>query len=99
ETMVSGGTLARAAFGLSSLFTPGPRQNLQLINSNGSWHINRTALNCNASLDAGWVAALFYYDKFNSSGCPERMASCKPLADFAQGWGPISYANGTGPEH
>nr|MOY72149.1 envelope protein 2 variant 1128 [Hepacivirus hominis] len=99
ETMVSGGTLARAAFGLSSLFTPGPRQNIQLINSNGSWHINRTALNCNASLDAGWVAALFYYNKFNSSGCPERMASCKPLADFAQGWGPISYANGTGPEH
>nr|MOY71987.1 envelope protein 2 variant 966 [Hepacivirus hominis]MOY73381.1 envelope protein 2 variant 2360 [Hepacivirus hominis]MOY73963.1 envelope protein 2 variant 2942 [Hepacivirus hominis] len=99
ETMVSGGTLARAAFGLSSLFTPGPKQNIQLINSNGSWHINRTALNCNASLDAGWVAALFYYNKFNSSGCPERMASCKPLADFAQGWGPISYANGTGPEH
>nr|MOY72267.1 envelope protein 2 variant 1246 [Hepacivirus hominis]MOY72495.1 envelope protein 2 variant 1474 [Hepacivirus hominis]MOY73317.1 envelope protein 2 variant 2296 [Hepacivirus hominis]MOY73591.1 envelope protein 2 variant 2570 [Hepacivirus hominis] len=99
ETMVSGGTFARAASGLSRLFTPGPKQNIQLINSNGSWHINRTALNCNASLDAGWVAALFYYDKFNSSGCPERMASCKPLADFAQGWGPISYANGTGPEH
>nr|MOY72747.1 envelope protein 2 variant 1726 [Hepacivirus hominis]MOY73289.1 envelope protein 2 variant 2268 [Hepacivirus hominis]MOY74160.1 envelope protein 2 variant 3139 [Hepacivirus hominis] len=99
ETMVSGGTFARAASGLSRLFTPGPKQNIQLINSNGSWHINRTALNCNASLDAGWVAALFYYDKFNSSGCPERMASCKPLADFDQGWGPISYANGTGPEH
>nr|MOY73574.1 envelope protein 2 variant 2553 [Hepacivirus hominis] len=99
ETMVSGGTFARAASGLSRLFTPGPKQNIQLINSNGSWHINRTALNCNASLDAGWVAALFYYNKFNSSGCPERMASCKPLADFAQGWGPISYANGTGPEH
>nr|MOY74290.1 envelope protein 2 variant 3269 [Hepacivirus hominis]MOY74839.1 envelope protein 2 variant 3818 [Hepacivirus hominis] len=99
ETIVSGGTFARAASGLSRLFTPGPKQNIQLINSNGSWHINRTALNCNASLDAGWVAALFYYDKFNSSGCPERMASCKPLADFAQGWGPISYANGTGPEH
>nr|MOY72949.1 envelope protein 2 variant 1928 [Hepacivirus hominis] len=99
ETIVSGGTFARAASGLSRLFTPGPKQNIQLINSNGSWYINRTALNCNASLDAGWVAALFYYDKFNSSGCPERMASCKPLADFAQGWGPISYANGTGPEH
>nr|MOY71074.1 envelope protein 2 variant 53 [Hepacivirus hominis] len=99
ETMVSGGTLARAAFGLSSLFTPGPRQNIRLINSNGSWHINRTALNCNASLDTGWLAGLLYYNKFNSSGCPERMASCKPLADFAQGWGPISYANGTGPEH
>nr|MOY71078.1 envelope protein 2 variant 57 [Hepacivirus hominis]MOY71093.1 envelope protein 2 variant 72 [Hepacivirus hominis]MOY71427.1 envelope protein 2 variant 406 [Hepacivirus hominis]MOY71458.1 envelope protein 2 variant 437 [Hepacivirus hominis]MOY71531.1 envelope protein 2 variant 510 [Hepacivirus hominis] len=99
ETIASGGTFARAASGLSRLFTPGPKQNIQLINSNGSWHINRTALNCNASLDAGWVAALFYYDKFNSSGCPERMASCKPLADFDQGWGPISYANGTGPEH
>nr|MOY71832.1 envelope protein 2 variant 811 [Hepacivirus hominis]MOY74860.1 envelope protein 2 variant 3839 [Hepacivirus hominis] len=99
ETIASGGTFARAASGLSRLFTPGPKQNIQLINSNGSWHINRTALNCNASLDAGWVAALFYYDKFNSSGCPERMASCRPLADFDQGWGPISYANGTGPEH
>nr|MOY71994.1 envelope protein 2 variant 973 [Hepacivirus hominis]MOY72718.1 envelope protein 2 variant 1697 [Hepacivirus hominis]MOY72805.1 envelope protein 2 variant 1784 [Hepacivirus hominis]MOY73787.1 envelope protein 2 variant 2766 [Hepacivirus hominis] len=99
ETIASGGTLAKAAFGLSSLLSPGPKQNIQLINSNGSWHINRTALNCNASLDAGWVAALFYYDKFNSSGCPERMASCRPLADFDQGWGPISYANGTGPEH
>nr|MOY71685.1 envelope protein 2 variant 664 [Hepacivirus hominis] len=99
ETTVSGGTLAKAAFGLTSFLSPGPKQNIQLINSNGSWHINRTALNCNASLDAGWVAALFYYDKFNSSGCPERMASCKPLADFDQGWGPISYANGTGPEH
>nr|MOY73989.1 envelope protein 2 variant 2968 [Hepacivirus hominis] len=99
ETIASGGTLAKAAFGLSSLLSPGPKQNIQLINSNGSWHINRTALNCNASLDTGWVAGLLYYHKFNSSGCPERMASCKPLADFAQGWGPISYANGTGPEH
>nr|MOY73488.1 envelope protein 2 variant 2467 [Hepacivirus hominis] len=99
ETIASGGTLAKAAFGLTSFLSPGPKQDIQLINSNGSWHINRTALNCNASLDAGWVAALFYYDKFNSSGCPERMASCRPLADFDQGWGPINYANGTGPEH
>nr|MOY73284.1 envelope protein 2 variant 2263 [Hepacivirus hominis] len=99
ETIASGGTFVRAAFGLSSFLSPGPKQNIQLINSNGSWHINRTALNCNASLDTGWVAGLLYYHKFNSSGCPERMASCKPLADFAQGWGPISYANGTGPEH
>nr|MOY73158.1 envelope protein 2 variant 2137 [Hepacivirus hominis] len=99
ETTVSGGTAARTAFKLTSIFNPGPRQNIQLINSNGSWHINRTALNCNASLDTGWVAGLLYYHKFNSSGCPERMASCRPLADFDQGWGPISYANGTGPEH
>nr|MOY71632.1 envelope protein 2 variant 611 [Hepacivirus hominis]MOY72280.1 envelope protein 2 variant 1259 [Hepacivirus hominis]MOY72385.1 envelope protein 2 variant 1364 [Hepacivirus hominis]MOY73156.1 envelope protein 2 variant 2135 [Hepacivirus hominis]MOY73971.1 envelope protein 2 variant 2950 [Hepacivirus hominis] len=99
ETIASGGTLAKAAFGLTSFLSPGPKQNIQLINSNGSWHINRTALNCNASLDTGWLAGLIYYNKFNSSGCPERMASCKPLADFDQGWGPISYANGTGPEH
>nr|MOY72973.1 envelope protein 2 variant 1952 [Hepacivirus hominis] len=99
ETVASGGTLAQAAFSLSSFFNPGPKQNIQLINSNGSWHINRTALNCNASLDTGWLAGLLYYNKFNSSGCPERMASCRPLADFDQGWGPISYANGTGPEH
>nr|MOY71822.1 envelope protein 2 variant 801 [Hepacivirus hominis] len=99
ETIASGGTFVRAASGLSRLLSPGPKQNIQLINSNGSWHINRTALNCNASLDTGWLAGLLYYNKFNSSGCPERMASCKPLADFAQGWGPISYANGTGPEH
>nr|MOY74356.1 envelope protein 2 variant 3335 [Hepacivirus hominis] len=99
ETIASGGTLAKAAFGLTSFLSPGPKQNIQLINSNGSWHINRTALNCNASLDTGWVAGLLYYHKFNSSGCPERMASCRPLADFDQGWGPISYANGTGPEH
>nr|MOY75403.1 envelope protein 2 variant 4382 [Hepacivirus hominis] len=99
ETIASGGTLAQAAFSLSSFFNPGPKQDIQLINSNGSWHINRTALNCNASLDTGWLAGLLYYHKFNSSGCPERMASCKPLADFDQGWGPISYANGTGPEH
>nr|MOY72662.1 envelope protein 2 variant 1641 [Hepacivirus hominis] len=99
ETIASGGTLAKAAFGLTSFLSPGPKQNIQLINTNGSWHINRTALNCNASLDTGWLAGLIYYNKFNSSGCPERMASCKPLADFDQGWGPISYANGTGPEH
>nr|MOY71406.1 envelope protein 2 variant 385 [Hepacivirus hominis] len=99
ETIASGGTLAQAAFGLTSFLSPGPKQDIQLINSNGSWHINRTALNCNASLDTGWLAGLLYYHKFNSSGCPERMASCKPLADFDQGWGPISYANGTGPEH
>nr|MOY74565.1 envelope protein 2 variant 3544 [Hepacivirus hominis] len=99
ETIASGGTFVRAASGLSRLFTPGPKQNIQLINTNGSWHINRTAMNCNASLDTGWLAGLIYYNKFNSSGCPERMASCRPLADFDQGWGPISYANGTGPEH
>nr|ACA50611.1 polyprotein [hepatitis C virus genotype 1a] len=98
ETYVSGGTAARATYGFSSLFQQGARQNIQLINTNGSWHINSTALNCNESLNTGWLAGLFYYNKFNSSGCPERLASCRPLTDFAQGWGPISYANGSGPD-
>nr|MOY75621.1 envelope protein 2 variant 81 [Hepacivirus hominis] len=99
STRVTGGSVARGAYGISSLLRVGPSQNIQLVNNNGSWHINRTALNCNASLDTGWIAGLLYYHKFNSTGCPERMASCKPLPNFDQGWGPISYANGTGPEH
>nr|MOZ27866.1 envelope protein 2 variant 135 [Hepacivirus hominis]MOZ28874.1 envelope protein 2 variant 1143 [Hepacivirus hominis]MOZ29581.1 envelope protein 2 variant 1850 [Hepacivirus hominis]MOZ29586.1 envelope protein 2 variant 1855 [Hepacivirus hominis]MOZ29738.1 envelope protein 2 variant 2007 [Hepacivirus hominis] len=98
ETHVTGGAAARGAFALTGLFTQGPKQNIQLINTNGSWHINSTALNCNDSLNTGWVAGLFYYYKFNSSGCPERLASCRPLTDFAQGWGPISYTNGSGPD-
>nr|MOZ29417.1 envelope protein 2 variant 1686 [Hepacivirus hominis] len=98
ETHVTGGAAARGASAIASLLTPGPRQNIQLVNTNGSWHINSTALNCNDSLNTGWVAGLFYYHKFNSSGCPERLASCRPLTDFAQGWGPISYTNGSGPD-
>nr|QYJ10375.1 polyprotein [Hepacivirus hominis] len=92
DTYVSGGTAGRTALGVASLFTVGPKQKIQLINTNGSWHINRTALNCNESLNAGWLAALFYANRFNSSGCPERLASCRPLTDFDQGWGPITYA-------
>nr|MOY80145.1 envelope protein 2 variant 1282 [Hepacivirus hominis] len=99
ETHTTGGSAAQVTRSLANLFNPGAQQNIQLINTNGSWHINRTALNCNASLETGWVAGLIYYHKFNSSGCPERMASCRPLADFAQGWGPISYTNGSGPDH
>nr|MOZ28856.1 envelope protein 2 variant 1125 [Hepacivirus hominis] len=98
ETYVTGGAAARGAFALTGLFTQGPKQNIQLVNTNGSWHINSTALNCNDSLNTGWVAGLFYYNKFNSSGCPERLASCRPLTDFAKGWGPISYTNGSGPD-
>nr|MOY80353.1 envelope protein 2 variant 1490 [Hepacivirus hominis] len=99
ETYTTGGSAAQATRSFASLFNLGAQQNIQLINTNGSWHINHTALNCNASLETGWVAGLIYYHKFNSSGCPERMASCRPLADFAQGWGPISYTNGSGPDH
>nr|MOZ62054.1 envelope protein 2 variant 3311 [Hepacivirus hominis] len=98
ETHVTGGTIARSAAGFTSLFTRGPSQNLQLVNTNGSWHINSTALNCNDSLQTGWIAGLIYYNKFNSSGCLARMASCRRLDDFAQGWGSISHANGSGPD-
>nr|MOZ91418.1 envelope protein 2 variant 10411 [Hepacivirus hominis] len=98
QTHVTWGVTARGAARLTSLFSPGPKQNIQLINTNGSWHINRTALNCDDSLNTGWLAGLFHYNRFNSTGCPERLASCRPLAFFAQGWGPISYANGSGPD-
>nr|MOY59889.1 envelope protein 2 variant 3402 [Hepacivirus hominis] len=98
KTHVTGGSAAHSTATFTSLFSPGAQQNIQLINTNGSWHINSTALNCNESLNTGWLAGLFHYNKFNSSGCAERLASCRPLADFAQGWGPISYTNGSGPD-
>nr|MOZ09238.1 envelope protein 2 variant 2174 [Hepacivirus hominis] len=91
RTHVTGGMQARAASGLTSLFSAGSSQNIQLINTNGSWHINRTALNCNDSLQTGFLAALFYTRKFNASGCPERLASCRPIDEFARGVGPITY--------
>nr|MOZ08375.1 envelope protein 2 variant 1311 [Hepacivirus hominis]MOZ08805.1 envelope protein 2 variant 1741 [Hepacivirus hominis] len=91
HTRVTGGAEARAASGLASLFTAGSSQNIQLVNTNGSWHINRTALNCNDSLQTGFLAALFYTRKFNASGCPERMASCRSIDEFARGVGPITY--------
>nr|MOZ08639.1 envelope protein 2 variant 1575 [Hepacivirus hominis] len=91
HTRVTGGAETRAASGLASLFTAGSSQNIQLVNTNGSWHINRTALNCNDSLQTGFLAALFYTRKFNASGCPERMASCRPIDEFARGVGPITY--------
>nr|MOZ85836.1 envelope protein 2 variant 4829 [Hepacivirus hominis] len=98
QTHVTGGVTARGTAALTSLLSPGAKQNIQLINTNGSWHINRTALNCDDSLNTGWLAGLFHYNRFNSTGCPERLASCRPLASFSQGWGPISYAGGSGPD-
>nr|MOZ83368.1 envelope protein 2 variant 2361 [Hepacivirus hominis] len=98
NTYVTGGVTARGTAALTSLLSPGAKQNIQLINTNGSWHINRTALNCDDSLNTGWLAGLFHYNRFNSTGCPERLASCRPLASFVQGWGPISYARGSGPD-
>nr|MOZ50445.1 envelope protein 2 variant 1237 [Hepacivirus hominis] len=92
-TLVSGGSAAKATYGLTSFFTPGPQQNIMLINSNGSWRINRTALNCNDSLQTGFLAGLLYSRKFNSSGCPERLAACKGLETFLQGWGKLRAAD------
>nr|MOZ75552.1 envelope protein 2 variant 263 [Hepacivirus hominis] len=93
ETVVTGGSAARTAQGLTSLFSLGAQQNIMLINSNGSWHINRTALNCNDSLQTGFLAGLLYSHKFNSSGCPERLAACKGLETFPQGWGKLRPAD------
>nr|MOZ80222.1 envelope protein 2 variant 4933 [Hepacivirus hominis] len=92
-TTVSGGSAAQNTYSLTSLFNLGAQQKIMLINSNGSWHINRTALNCNDSLRTGFLAGLFYSHKFNSSGCPERLAACKGLETFQQGWGKLRAAN------
>nr|MOZ79731.1 envelope protein 2 variant 4442 [Hepacivirus hominis] len=96
-TTVTGGSAAQTMAGLASIFSPGSKQNIMLINSNGSWHINRTALNCNDSLQTGFIAGLLYSRKFNSSGCPERLAACKGLETFPQGWGKLKAADINGP--
>nr|MOZ50950.1 envelope protein 2 variant 1742 [Hepacivirus hominis] len=95
-TFVSGGSAARTTASLAGLFTSGARQNIMLVNSNGSWHINRTALNCNDSLQTGFLAGLLYSRKFNSSGCPEKLAACKGLETFLQGWGKLRAADVNG---
>nr|MOZ75423.1 envelope protein 2 variant 134 [Hepacivirus hominis] len=92
-TTVTGGSAAQTMAGLASIFSPGSKQNIMLINTNWSWHINRTALNCNDSLQTGFIAGLFYSHKFNSSGCPERLAACKGLETFPQGWGKLRAAD------
>nr|MOZ79798.1 envelope protein 2 variant 4509 [Hepacivirus hominis] len=92
-TTVTGGSAAQTMAGLASIFSPGSKQNIMLINTNGSWHINRTALNCNDSLQTGFIAGLFYSHKFNSSGCPERLAACKGLETSPQGWGKLKAAD------
>nr|MOZ76681.1 envelope protein 2 variant 1392 [Hepacivirus hominis] len=92
-TTVSGGSAAQTTAGLANLFASGSKQNIMLINTNGSWHINRTALNCNDSLQTGFIAGLLYSRKFDSSGCPERLAACKGLETFPQGWGKLKAAD------
>nr|MOY64013.1 envelope protein 2 variant 2632 [Hepacivirus hominis] len=95
-THITGGKAAQSAFNLARLFSSGAQQKLQPVNTNGSWHINRTALNCNESINNGFIAGLFYYHKFNSTGCPQRLSSCKPITFFKQGWGPLRDANISG---
>nr|MOZ96635.1 envelope protein 2 variant 2869 [Hepacivirus hominis]MPA03925.1 envelope protein 2 variant 10158 [Hepacivirus hominis]MPA28132.1 envelope protein 2 variant 34365 [Hepacivirus hominis] len=91
NTRTVGGQVAQATGSLASLFTQGPSQKIQLINTNGSWHINRTALNCNDSLNTGFLASLFYTHSFNASGCPERLSACKDITEFRIGWGGLEY--------
>nr|MOY50157.1 envelope protein 2 variant 2321 [Hepacivirus hominis]MOY52500.1 envelope protein 2 variant 4664 [Hepacivirus hominis] len=91
HTEVTGGQAGRAAYGLAGLFTRGPQQKLSLTNTNGSWHINRTALNCDDSLQTGFIASLFLHKQFHASGCPERLSSCRTLDDFRVGWGTLEY--------
>ncbi len=97
-TTTVGRAAGRSAYLFTSIFSSGPNQKIQLINTNGSWHINRTALNCIDSLQTGFLSALFYRSNFNSTGCSERLGACKPLEHFQQGWGPITHkSNITGP--
>nr|MPA13893.1 envelope protein 2 variant 20126 [Hepacivirus hominis] len=91
DTRTVGGQAAQATRSFASLFAPGPNQKIQLINTNGSWHINRTALNCNDSLNTGFLASLFYTRSFNASGCPERLSACKDITEFRIGWGSLEY--------
>nr|MPA15498.1 envelope protein 2 variant 21731 [Hepacivirus hominis] len=91
DTRTVGGQAAQATRSLASIFAPGPSQKIQLINTNGSWHINCTALNCNDSLNTGFLASLFYTRSFNASGCPERLSACKDITEFRIGWGSLEY--------
>nr|MPA10841.1 envelope protein 2 variant 17074 [Hepacivirus hominis] len=91
STRTVGGQPAQTASSLAGILAPGPSQKIQLINTNGSWHINRTALNCNDSLNTGFLASLFYTRNFNASGCPERLSVCKDITEFRIGWGGLEY--------
>nr|MPA00682.1 envelope protein 2 variant 6915 [Hepacivirus hominis]MPA10250.1 envelope protein 2 variant 16483 [Hepacivirus hominis]MPA21742.1 envelope protein 2 variant 27975 [Hepacivirus hominis] len=91
STKLVGGRTAETTSSFTSMFTLGPSQKIQLINTNGSWHINRTALNCNDSLNTGFLASLFYTHSFNASGCPERLSACKDITEFRIGWGGLEY--------
>nr|MOZ13098.1 envelope protein 2 variant 2968 [Hepacivirus hominis] len=91
STNVIAGKAAQATGSFASFLSRGPSQKIQLINTNGSWHINRTALNCNDSLNTGFLVSLFYTRSFNASGCPERLSVCKDITEFRIGWGGLEY--------
>nr|MOZ24187.1 envelope protein 2 variant 14057 [Hepacivirus hominis] len=91
STTLVGGRTAQTTKSFASFFSPGPSQKIQLINTNGSWHINRTALNCNDSLNTGFLVSLFYTRSSNASGCPERLSVCKDITEFRIGWGGLEY--------
>nr|MOZ21940.1 envelope protein 2 variant 11810 [Hepacivirus hominis] len=91
STTLVGGRTAQTTRSLASMFSRARSQKIQLINTNGSWHINRTALNCNDSLNTGFLASLFHTHRFNASGCPERLSACKDITEFRIGWGGLEY--------
>nr|MPA19557.1 envelope protein 2 variant 25790 [Hepacivirus hominis] len=91
DTRTVGGQAAQTTRSLAGILAPGPSQKIQLINTNGNWHINRTALNCNDSLNTGFLASLFYTRNFNASGCPERLSVCRDITEFRIGWGGLEY--------
>nr|MOZ10812.1 envelope protein 2 variant 682 [Hepacivirus hominis] len=91
STTLVGGRTAQTTRSLASMFSRARSQKIQLINTNGSWHIKRTALNCNDSLNTGFLASLFYTHRFNASGCPERLSVCKDITEFRIGWGGLEY--------
>nr|MOZ21712.1 envelope protein 2 variant 11582 [Hepacivirus hominis] len=91
STSLTAGRTAQATRSFADMF-PGPSASkIELINTNGSWHINRTALNCNDSLNTGFLVSLFYTRSFNASGCPERLSVCKDITEFRIGWGGLEY--------
>nr|MOZ14470.1 envelope protein 2 variant 4340 [Hepacivirus hominis] len=91
STSLTAGRTAQATRSFARYVFPGAPQKIQLINTNGSWHINRTALNCNDSLNTGFLVSLFYTRSFNASGCPERLSACKDITEFRIGWGGLEY--------
>nr|MOZ12192.1 envelope protein 2 variant 2062 [Hepacivirus hominis] len=91
STSLTAGRTAQATRSFVNMFSPGPGQRSSLSTSNGSWHINRTALNCNDSLNTGFLVSLFYTRSFNASGCPERLSVCKDITEFRIGWGGLEY--------